>query len=106
MSILDGITQKDVNSIRRRAYQFSRLGDPEDLAQDAFLKALENQHKFKGDSSVTTYVHGFVKRIASNVVSVENGKQGRKGRKQLRSEYAYELKRLHSFHGRRVGVAE
>lgn len=48
-------------------------GDPEDLAQEVFVRAWKSLHTFRGDSAFRTWLH----RVAINVVRTSQAKQGR-----------------------------
>jgi len=61
--------------------------DAEDAAQDAFLSAYRNFHRFRGDSSVSTWLY----RIAVNVALM---KLRRDKNKRAQTESEYEETRL------------
>jgi RNA polymerase sigma-70 factor (ECF subfamily) len=48
-------------------------GDPEDLAQEVFVRAWRSLRTFRGDSAFRTWLH----RVAVNVVRTSQVKQGR-----------------------------
>jgi len=48
-------------------------GDPEDLAQEVFVRAWRSLRTFRGDSAFRTWLH----RVAINVVRTSHAKQGR-----------------------------
>lgn len=48
-------------------------GDPEDLAQDVFVRAWRNLRSFRGESTFRTWLH----RVAINVIRTSQSRQGR-----------------------------
>ena len=51
----------------------SGRGDPEDLAQEVFVRAWRNLRKFRGESTFRTWLH----RVAINVIRTSQSRQGR-----------------------------
>lgn len=51
----------------------SGRGDPEDLAQDVFVRAWRSLRSFRGESTFRTWLH----RIAINVIRTSQSRQGR-----------------------------
>ena len=102
-SILDQLTPADYVKLSKRAVMVAGH-QSEDLLQEVLLKALENQHKFRGESTVCTWVHGFIGNVAMNQHTVWNGRGERRGRRNLDAEFLYEHTRLRSTHGKRTGA--
>lgn len=61
-----GLYQQHYPAIYRYAYFHTRsVGEAEDAAADAFVKALEHLHRFRGDA---TQLRGWIMRILRNVL--------------------------------------
>jgi len=51
------------------AYRYlNSYDDAEDVAQEVFIKALNNLHKFRGDSSIKTWLYKITKNICTNTI--------------------------------------
>lgn len=105
-TVLDNLTNREIKNVKHRALMFKDCFDgsydADDLAQDAFLKVLENQAKFRGECTPGSYVVACLPNLAMNRQTVEFGRGSRKGRKALNAEYGRERLRLNSLHGKRT----
>lgn len=78
-----------------------------ELLHDAYIKALENQGKFRGsvtEQSIGGFVYGVIGNLHMNRNTVEFGRNGRRGRRGLLKDHIRQQCHLYRPGGKRARV--